>query len=149
MQLEKLEERCLNYLGAAANPLAPVTALLEHCRRDADFAELTEKQLLDFLRPHALIQVVDTPNALGNVRTDALAAAGIDTGPRVILKMRMPGAREMSQIMEQHLQHLAEVLTVALAKAGNNMEAERIAELNAALARAQALRERLQEWKGP
>ncbi|HEX71953.1 MAG TPA: hypothetical protein ENN65_01380, partial [Candidatus Hydrogenedentes bacterium] len=122
MQLEQLEDRCLKYLGATANPMVPINALLEHCRRDAAFAELSEKQLLDFLRPHPLVQVVDAPDMPGEFQPDLLSVAGIDAGPRIILKTRIPGAHEMMQIMDQHLQNLIEVLTVALAKAGNSME---------------------------
>ncbi len=147
MQLEQLEDRCLKYLGATANPIVPLGALLDHCRRDAAFADLSEKQLLDFLRPHPLVQVVDAPDMPGEFQADMLSAAGIETGPRIILKMRIPGAHEMMQTMDQHLQNLIEVLTVALAKAGKGMEERRIAELRAALDRAQSLRERLKAWR--
>lgn len=147
MQLEQLEDRCLKYLGATANPMVPINALLEHCRRDAAFAELSEKQLLDFLRPHPLVQVLDAPELPGALQADLLSAAGIDAGPRIILKARIPGAHEMMQTMEQHLQNLIEALTVALAKAGNSMEGNRSAELRAALDRAQVLRDRLKAWR--
>ena len=58
MSLEKIEERCLAYLRQASNPMVPVQTLLEYCQRDPDCGKLDFKELVDFLRPHELVHVV-------------------------------------------------------------------------------------------
>ena len=143
MNLERLEELCVNYLSQAANPLAPVSALAVHCRRDDACKDATEELLLDFLRPHELFQVVEGPEEDDPVNAEVFKSAGLDMGPRVIIKTHIPSPGEMSVIMQEQLDAMTETLSAALAEARARGEQMGLEALQSALERAEALRAEL------
>lgn len=140
MNLEKTEERCLNYLRQASNPLVPVQTLVEFCRRDPECGKLELKELVDFLRPHELVHVVDGPKDDEEVDVEIFEEAGIIMGPRVILKSRIPSRDQMADMLSSQVQNMTSVLVEALELAKKKGDAAHIAELEAALIKSEELR---------
>jgi len=143
MNLEKIEERCLSYLRQASNPLVPARTLLEFCQRDPECGKLEFKGLVDFLRPHELIQVVDGPNDDESVDVETFEAAGIIMGPRVILKSRIPTRDQMTDMLSSQVQNMTSVLVEALELAKQKGDAAHIAELEAALEKSEVIRQKM------
>ena len=59
MNLELVEQECFLYLTQCQNPLVPFDSLLAHLRQNAEFAEVTSAELLEFFRDHALFKIVE------------------------------------------------------------------------------------------
>ena len=145
MNLERVEELCLNYLGQASNPLVSINSLLEHCRRDAACAELAFAELKDFLERHELVHVVAGPTAHGPEDLEALLAAGVDIGPRAILLTRMPSSGEVVRHLEENLANMVRALTSALDEAEKWEDAESAKQVRVALERAHALEQKFKK----
>jgi len=145
MNLQRVEERCLFYLGEASNPLAPASALLEHCLRDDECAGLTQETLLDFLRAHELIHVVEGPDAHEAVGVHLFADAGFDMGPRAILNARIPSAQEMAVMLKEQLKVMTDALSSAMTEAKQLGDESSIGHLADAVQRAQAIRDRIEK----
>jgi len=145
MNLERAEQICLSHLGQVSSPLVPVHTLVEHCRRDEQCAEISERELLPFLRSHELILVVEGPNVDDASEAAAFSAAGLEMGPRAILKTRIPPPQEMLRVIEEQLEQMAAAITKALSCAEEEGATEGTAQLRAALERAEALRTRMQK----
>lgn len=143
MNLERVEELCLRHLAQATNPLVPLEKLLAACQRDPDLAGLTLRALLDFLRPHAEIEVVDGMQRDEAGMPDLLAAAGIQMGPRAILKKRMPTANQLKEMLAMQVANMVEALDTARELAVSAGDWERIEEIDEALARAKTLSSRV------
>jgi len=142
VNMESVEQHCLDYLDGAPNPLVAVSELLVHCRRSPECAGLTEQALLDFLRNHDLVRIIEPPAALlDDVAADEQALLEA----RVILKTRVPTRRQMSQIMEQQMTALADALQAALRHAESNRDAVAVARLRETLARTRLLRDKISE----
>ena len=118
MSLEALEQTCLNYLGESESPIVPVEILLAFCQRTPSLAHVSSEILLDFLRQHEEVEVLDAPTPIEALGTKVLGAAGVVLGPRVMLKRRIPTQREMYAIMALQLQDLL----ATLAKAAESTE---------------------------
>jgi hypothetical protein len=142
MNLEDVEERCINYLRQAANPLVSVHTLLEYCRREPSCAELSEQELIDFLRPHELVRVVDPPPPEDPVQLGVYAESGLDMGPRAILKARMPSPREAATIMDSQLDNMLSALGKALEEADRAQQTEMAARIRETIQRTELLREK-------
>lgn len=143
MNLEKIEEKCLHYLREASNPLVPVDTLLEFCRRDPECGKLDRKELLDFLRPHAQIEVMEGP-AMGEViDRQTFESAGINMGQRAIIKTRFPSKEEMTEMLFEQLKDMTDVLVEALNAAKKEKDDARIDQLQTALAKSEALRQKM------
>lgn len=140
MNLEKIEEKCLHYLAQASSPLVPVDTLVEFCRRDPECGKLDRQSLLSFLRPHALIQVMEGPDVGDAIDQEAFRKAGINMGPRAILNTRFPAREEMAEILIEQLKDMTDVLVEALNQAKKSGESERIAQLEDTLKKSEALR---------
>lgn len=95
MNLERVEERCLKYLSQSTDPMVPVGRLLEYCLREDPQSGLTGRVLLDFLRNHELVRVVDGPGMS--------APGGLATEPRAILAARLPDRDALRAMLERQL----------------------------------------------
>lgn len=143
MNLEKIEEKCIHYLGQASNPLVPLDTLLDFCQRDPECGKLDRKELLDFLRPHAQVQIMEGP-AVGEVIDQSdFEAAGIHMGQRVILKTRFPAKEEMTEMLFEQVKDMTDVLVAALEQAKKNEDTARVAQLKASLEKSEALRQKM------
>lgn len=142
MNLERVEELCLNYLKQAKNPLTPIATLLEYCRRDPEARQLEEGDLLRFLRAHAEVAILEGPGNGETVTSEAFAAGGVLMGPRAILRTRIPDEALMKHLMRQQLDDIEKTLTAAL-DAEKDSASEHSAQLRNALARAATLKQSL------
>ena len=140
MNLEKIEEKCLHYLSEASNPLVPVEKLVEFCQRDPECGKLDRQELLDFLRPHELIEVMEGPEMGAVIDQDDFARAGINMGQRAILKTRYPAKEEMAEMLFEQLKDMTDVLVEALNQAKKQDDTHRVAQLEEALQKSEALR---------
>lgn len=143
MNLEIIEEKCLNYLRQAPNPLVPVDTLVEFCRRESDFAKLNRQELLDFLRPHADVKVIDGPEDGEVIDQETFGVAGINMGPRVILNSRVPTKDQMTDIIAAQVKNMTEMLVEALDLARKANDEAHIEELENALRKSEALRQKM------
>ena len=140
MNLEKIEEKCLNYLAQASNPLVPVDTLLAFCQRDPECGKLSRQDLLDFLRPHAQIQVMEGVDMGGAIDPQTFAAAGINMGQRAILNTRVPSREEIAEMLFEQLRDMTDLLVDSLTQAKAAKDTERIVQLELALQKSEALR---------
>lgn len=143
MNLENIEEKCLHYLKQASNPLVPVEALLEFCQRDPECVSLTRQELLEFLRAHAEIQVMEGPDMGDAIDPETFHAAGINLGQRAILNTRVPAREEMFEMLAEQLKDMTDVLVEALNTAKKNKDVERVGQLQAALQKSETLRQKM------
>ena len=143
MNLEKIEEKCLHYLGQASNPLVPVDTLLAFCQRDPECGRLERQELLDFLRPHAEIQVLEGLDMGAAIDPETFQAAGINLGQRAILRSRVPAREEISEMLYEQLKDMTDVLVESLNQAKKTRDAARVAELEIALQKSEALRAKM------
>lgn len=143
LNLETIEEKCLSYLRQAPNPLVPVDTLLEFCRRDPECGKLERQELLDFLRPHELIKVVEGPGEGEEIDQDTFGGAGINMGPRAILHSRVPTKEQMADIIAAQMKNMTEMLVEALELARKAKDEAHIQELEAALQKSEDLRQKM------
>ncbi len=145
MNLERVEELCLRYLGQAVNPLVPVVKLHAYLEReDADQAPSMQR-LLDFLRPHAEIVVLDGPGEDDPVGTEGFAAAGIMMGPRAMVKTRVPSRAQMLAMMFEQIDEMRDKLDAALEEANQSQNTKWAAQVAEAIIRSEQLREKIQQ----
>jgi hypothetical protein len=145
MNLEKLEERILNYLQQAEPPLVPLHTLHEFCQREKDCGELGERELYHFLARHERIHVIGGPGPDAQLEVAVLANAGIETGPSAILDTRIPAPREMMAMLAGQLQAIRDVLEKALAESGSLPEHQQ--QLQEALARTDEIYEKMKRMQ--
>ena len=145
MNLEQIEEKCLNYLRQTSNPLVPVDTLLEFCKRDSDADKLGRKDLLTFLRAHEQIQIMDGPAAGDVIDQDDFAAVGLSMGQRAILKSRVPTKEELAEMLFEQLKDMTEVLVEALKQAKKTKDNSRVSQLEAALKKSEVLRGKMNQ----
>lgn len=144
MNLERVEELCLNYLGQVTNPVVPVEKLLAYCRREQPDLVVDGAAFLHFLRHHGEITVLEGPAGGEPVDADEFAAAGIMMGPRAVLKTRIPAEDNMRRVMERQLEAMRGQLEAALAAARKAGDREKTAQLRAALKKSEELLKRLE-----
>lgn len=143
MSLEKIEEKCLHYLGEASNPLVPIETLRQFCQRDPECGKISRQELLDFLRPHALVTIMDGPSMDAVVTPADFQSAGINMGQRAILNSRAPSNEEMTEMLFEQLKDLTDVLVESLDKAKKAKQSTRAEQLEAALHKAEGLRQKM------
>ncbi len=144
MNLERVEELCLRYLGQAVNPLVPVAKLHAYLvREDAEQAPSIPR-LLDFLRHHAEIIVLDGPGDEDPVGADGFAAAGFMMGPRAMVKARVPSRAQMFAMMFEQIDEMREKLNTALESALEAKDGELVAQVEEAIRRSDELRAKIQ-----
>ena len=110
MSLEALGQTCLNYLGETQAPIVPLETLLAYCHRVPSLAQVSSDTLLDFLRQHDDVEVLDGPSPMEAFNAEIMGTAGIALGPRAVLKRRIPSQREMYAIMALQLQEMQTAL---------------------------------------
>jgi len=145
MNLEYVEQRCLKYLKQHKNPLLPFESLLKHCKEDEACEGIDEKVLLDFLRNHAEVRVLYGPGEGDALGADIFAAAGLMLGTRIIHRDRVPSQAELGALMKEHASGIIETLEKALAASDLAKDPKRKEDLDAALARARDMRDKLQK----
>lgn len=149
MNLEAIEQKCLAYLMQVSRPVIPVTQLLRYLHRDTEFADMSERELVDFLRKHELFTVLDPIGLASDPEgASALEAAGISMGTSVMLETRVPTKRQLAEMMNEQLDTILSSLETAAAEAqdaGNEQRYELIATL---YERTQQLQERLRSFNG-
>jgi hypothetical protein len=144
MNLERVEELCLRYLGQAVNPLVPVAKLHAYLvREDADKAP-SMAALLDFLRHHAEIVVLEGPGAGDPVDERRFAAAGFMMGPRAMVKTRVPSRAQMRAMMCEQVDEMREKLKTALEGAWKDGDKALVAQVEEALWRSEELRAKIE-----
>lgn len=146
MKLERVEELCLNYLEQNSVALVPVTLLLDHCRRDPDCAQLTQGELLEFLRHHELIHVVERTTNKSDEEMEMLSETGFDLGPRAILHSRMPTQEEIAAALQENLERMSTALSAALHEAEKAEEdPATLRQIKEAIEKASALRGKIED----
>lgn len=140
MNLERLEELCLNLLSQSTQPVVSVDALLIHCRHDESLKSVSRKDLLDFLRKHHEVTVLEDMEA---GEAALLQAAGVETGVRAALNARLPSRLEMTGIILQQIDQMQISLNGALSHAQATGDSSRAAQIQQALHRAEILREKV------
>lgn len=146
MSLEALEELCLDFLKNSANPLVPVTHLYAHCMEASNFAySLTPQDLLDFLRKHSELQVIEAEEEAGvEVEEDQFLEAGILMGTRVILKTRLPDTQDLKASFKLQLLEMKKQLEQMLLRAQGRNKPEEVESIKENLARNQSLLDRFE-----
>ena len=145
--LAQIEQLCLDFLRRTTNPLVPVDTLYEACARQG--ASISREELLSFLRNHANVLVVDGAGENEPLPVSELEDAGINLGPRAILKLRLPSRAEMTDMLEQQLQQMRFHLQEALDKARENKDADAVRDIEAALERGKELERKMRGFIGP
>lgn len=147
MGLEQIESICLEFLKRTTNPLVPVETLQDACGREG--AGISRDELLSFLRNHSEVLVVESDAETAPLSPAEYNEAGICTGPRAILKLRLPSRAEMTDILQQQLQQMRFHLREALDKARENNDADAVREIETALRRSEELENKMQGFIGP
>lgn len=138
MNLEDIEQKCFNFLQQSSNPLVPLTTLLRHLWQDEACGELSEPELLSFLRNHELFRVVELEETDPTLIED-MTEAGIPLGPRVVLKSRIPAKAELSEMIQEQLAAMMQALGKALQEARQQGDEAAQAQIEEVLERTQNL----------
>lgn len=147
MGLAQIEQVCFEFLRRTTNPLVPVDTLYEACARQG--ASISRDELLAFLRNHAEVLVVDGTGEGDPFSPAELQDAGINLGPRAILKLRLPSRAEMTDMLQQQLQQMRFHLREALDKARENKDTDAVRDIEAALRRGEELERKIRGFTGP
>jgi hypothetical protein len=142
MNLETIEQRCLVYLSEVKRPLTPIAQLLNVLREDEDCADVSEAELLGFLRKHELFTVVEPQ---GLAADGELADAGLMSTPSVILTTRLPSKTELANALQQHMGTMLNALEAAVDQARNENNPKLAMEAKAVLKRARELQEKMDD----
>lgn len=145
MNLELVEQRCLKYLEQAATPLVPLRTLLAHVRKDEQFGDVSEQDLLSFLRKHEQVHVIEADADSDPEQAEAMAQGGFSQGPYIILRTRIPTKSEMALLIQEQLEKMITALEGALGeaiKSGDDENQRRVQEL---IERSQEFRDKLGE----
>lgn len=144
MQLELIEEKALNYLGQVSNPLVRLDVLHAHLV-DADSVEtILLSDLEEFLAHHELIKVIKPLPQEADGAAEA-PGSGDGAGPRsyVILNTRVPTEQQTAAMMLDQLNSMHEALAIAKAQARNNVDFNRLGDIDDALERVEGLIQKL------
>ncbi|MCX5769781.1 MAG: hypothetical protein NTZ09_05860 [Candidatus Hydrogenedentes bacterium] len=143
MNLELVEQRCLKYLEQTASPLAPLRTLLAHLWKDEQLADVSEQDLLSFLRKHEQVHVIEADESTDPEQAEAMAEAGFSQGPYIILRTRVPTKSEMASLIQDQLEKMTATLEGALNEAINSGDAENQRRVQELLEKSQEFREKL------
>ncbi len=147
MRIERVEEICLNCLRDAESPLVPVTELYQQCVDTENVGHvLTEEALLQFLRGHADVVVVEGIGEDDSVEAAVFDKIGIVSGAHAMLESRVPTRDEMKEMLEIQLAHMRENLKAALQQAQQNKDKAKADKIEALIENTDAINERLQEF---
>lgn len=144
MSIERVETICREFLLQSETPLVSVSQLYQHCIAEESVRDvLTEEALLNFLRGHADVVVVEGVEEDAPVTRNEFDRAGLVMGPRAILKSRMPTRDEMKNMFQMQLEVMRDTLMQALKHAKESQDASRIAEIEQALENTDSIGDRL------
>lgn len=143
MNLELVEQRCLKYLEQASNPLAPLRTLLAHLWKDEELADVSEQDVLSFLRKHDQVYVIEADADSDPEQAQAMADAGFSQGPYIILRTRIPTKSEMALLIQGQLEKMVGALEKALDEAINSGDGESQRRIHELLEKSQEFREKL------
>lgn len=138
---------CIGFLRRSTNPLVPLDTLHGVCAENN--LDLTKEALLSFLRNHSDVLVVEGPDESMPVSSMDFNDAGINMGPRIILKERVPSREEMKDMLHQQLEYMRLHLRYALEKARANDDHDAVKEIEAALERGAELENKMQQFTRP
>lgn len=149
MNLEEIETQCLNYLRQSKKPIVSLNALHAHCSRLPGCENIDRGFLMDFIRNHGEVLLFEGARPDDELSREWLAEAGIDLGPRVMLKSRIPSPAELAAMMSEQLTVMQESLAKARDLAIEQGKTEQVPELDLALDRARALEFRVRGLQRP
>ncbi len=144
MRLEKVEAICLSFLRHTTNPMVSIETLCVACEKEK--VAISPEELAKFLRHHPEVIIVDGVDATAPIPRSEFSGVGIDMGMRAILKSRIPTRREMTEMMQQQLEHMRLHLQDALIKARKHQDYESVEEIEAALKKNRLLEERFKSF---
>lgn len=142
MSLEAIEEHTLNYLAEVSNPLVRIEVLLAHLRDRGIAESLSVPQFKDFLARHERVRIMEPSLAAAEMERVAPAESG-PGGTYVILRTRVPTPEQLTAMMTEQLQALAQALVTARLAAIENGDSARVGPIEEALRRIAALHKRL------
>lgn len=137
--LEDIEERILNYLGQVSNPLVRMDALHGHLGDAEAESQIPLGELKVFLTQHEHIRVIKPLSEAEDKATSSYA----------ILNTRVPTGQQTSAMMLEQLNLLHEALSIAQVQAQDKADFPRLGEIDEALRRLAALRQKLIEHEAP
>ena len=119
MSIERVETICREFLLQSEAPLVPVSLLYQQCIAEEAVREvLTEEALLNFLREHTDVVVVEGVGEDAPVAANEFNQAGLVMGPRAILKSRMPTRDEMKNMFQMQLEVMHAGIEACKGKSG-------------------------------
>lgn len=143
MNLERIEQRCLNFLKQSTNPLVPLDTLLAYVRRDDECLEVDGPGLAAFVRQHELFRLIDPPEMpVGPDGVSALQNLGFRAQPLAVLVTRVPTEQDFIMQFALQMHNLEESLQAAARDAEMEGDAGRAAEATRLLFRTKQLSER-------
>jgi hypothetical protein len=145
MNLEAIEQRCLVYLQDVRKPLVPIARLLDVLREDEDCADVSEAELLAFLRKHELFTVIEPYGMAEDGNSEELESAGIMTTPNVMLATRVPSKTELTSALHEQMGTMLNALETALNQARNGNNPKLAMQVQAVLKRARELQQKLDD----
>lgn len=148
MELERIEQECLRLLGESSQPLVPLDRLMAELRRTFPDANLPEELLLQFLRSHQDVVVLEGLGNLGPVTEQDFAEVGYYMGPRLVLRSRVPGPRELGAHLLEQMNTLETLLARSLDAARQNQDRKRAETVEELLIRLGELGTRLRRHLG-
>lgn len=149
MNLETIEQKCLAYLMQVSRPVVPVEQVLRFVQRDAELADVSERELVEFLRRHELFTVLDPIGlAADPAGAKALDEAGISIGPSVMLETRVPTKQQWADLMNEQLDTLLASLETAAVQALHTGDTQRHERISMLRERTMTLKARIQTFDG-
>lgn len=116
---------------------------MKHCQRQPGFERLDERLLLDFLRNHALVKVIEPMGGVVGALQDMADAGQLAAAePRVALAERIPPPRELSKIMLLQVAAVIQALQGALEQPRQTPDTAR--QLGELLERAKDLQSKIE-----
>ena len=134
MILEAVENRCIEYLGQVVSPLVPVSRLLRFVTQADACEQVSEEELLAFLRPHPLFKVIDPMEAVNG-----------SGEPQVTLASRIPSQAELTAQMQEQLLKMLDALEKAEHEAEANADVAMREQIRATRLRAEMLQQQIND----
>lgn len=150
MNLERVEQRCLNFLKQSTNPLVALDTLLAYVRRDDECLEVDGPGLAAFLRHHELFRLIDPPEVpVGPDDVSALQKLGFRAQPLAVLVTRVPTEQDFLMQFALQMQNLEDSLQAAARDAELEGDTDRAADATRLLFRTKQLSERFKRFFRP
>ncbi len=143
MDLETIEQTCLEYLKQVSNPVVTLGALFGRVKQNIDECpEISREDFLAFLRAHELFTVIEAPDWSSNAEMKGVfESAGISSEERVILCTRVPPAGELSSMMKEQLELIHRSLAASISETSQDGDDANAGKLLQLLEQTQKLME--------